>query len=81
MFIVVDQVDEMNQQLNQTRSQRVHTDMFPDTLEEGILIPSTQVHPDQPTAVQRLSEPSLMVKNAIVNLISYQVWHNLMLHD
>ena len=49
---------EMNQQLNQTRSQRVRAAMFPETLEEGIEIPSTQLDPAQPTAVQRLAEPS-----------------------
>lgn len=67
-----EQVDEMNQQLNQTRSQRVRAAMFPETLEEGIQIPSTQIHPDQPTAVQRLTEPSQMLKHAVVNLINYQ---------
>jgi len=66
----------MNQQLNQTRSQRVRAAMFPETLEEGIQIPSTQIHPDQPTAVQRLSEPSQMLKHAVVNLINYQVRRN-----
>ena len=65
-------VSEMNQQLNQTRSQRVRAAMFPETLEEGIQIPSTQIHPDQPTAVQRLAEPSQMLKHAVVNLINYQ---------
>lgn len=63
----------MNQQLNQTRSQRVRAAMFPETLEEGIQIPSTQIHPDQPTAVQRLAEPSQMLKHAVANLINYQV--------
>uniref|UniRef100_T1INN4 Armadillo segment polarity protein n=1 Tax=Strigamia maritima TaxID=126957 RepID=T1INN4_STRMM len=67
-----EQVDEMNQQLNQTRSQRVRAAMFPETLEEGIEIPSTQFDPTQPTAVQRLSEPSQMLKHAVVNLINYQ---------
>ena len=81
IFIVVGQVDEMNQQLNQTRSQRVRAAMFPETLEEGIQIPSTQIHPDQPTAVQRLSEPSQMLKHAVVNLINYQVGHNRILCD
>jgi len=32
--------------------------MFPETLDEGLEIPSTQLDPAQPTAVQRLSEPS-----------------------
>merc|ERR1711971_1400462 len=67
-----EQVDEMNQQLNQTRSQRVRAAMFPETLEDGIEIPSTQVDPREPTAVQRLSEPSQMLKHAVVNLINYQ---------
>ncbi|XP_059617154.1 armadillo segment polarity protein isoform X1 [Phlebotomus argentipes] len=67
-----DQVDDINQQLSQTRSQRVRAAMFPETLEEGIEIPSTQFDPQQPTAVQRLSEPSQMLKHAVVNLINYQ---------
>ncbi|XP_026757588.1 armadillo segment polarity protein isoform X4 [Galleria mellonella] len=67
-----EQVDDMNQQLSQTRSQRVRAAMFPETLEEGIEIPSTQLDPAQPTAVQRLSEPSQMLKHAVVNLINYQ---------
>ena len=46
--------------------------MFPETLEEGIEIPSTQLDPSQPTAVQRLAEPSQMLKHAVVNLINYQ---------
>ncbi|KAF2366662.1 Armadillo [Trinorchestia longiramus] len=67
-----DQVDEMNQQLTQTRSQRVRAAMFPETLDEGLEIPSTQYDPAQPTAVQRLAEPSQMLKHAVVNLINYQ---------
>merc|ERR1740116_497280 len=67
-----EQVDEMNQQLNQARSQRVRAAMFPETLDEGLEIPSTQLDPAQPTAVQRLSEPSQMLKHAVVNLINYQ---------
>ncbi|XP_063531209.1 armadillo segment polarity protein isoform X2 [Cydia strobilella] len=67
-----EQVEDMNQQLSQTRSQRVRAAMFPETLEEGIEIPSTQLDPAQPTAVQRLSEPSQMLKHAVVNLINYQ---------
>ncbi|KAJ8683437.1 hypothetical protein QAD02_019229 [Eretmocerus hayati] len=63
-----DQVDEFSH----TRSQRVRAAMFPETLEEGIEIPSTQFDPAQPTAVQRLSEPSQMLKHAVVNLINYQ---------
>ena len=65
-------IAEMNQQLSQTRSQRVRAAMFPETLEEGVQIPSTQIHQDQQTAVQRLAEPSQMLKHAVVNLINYQ---------
>merc|ERR1719330_1717537 len=65
-----EQVDEMNQQLNQTRSQRVRAAMFPETLDEGLEIPSTQLDPAQPTAVQRLSEPSQMLKHALVKAIA-----------
>merc|ERR1711953_1060183 len=65
-------MEDMNQQLNQTRSQRVRAAMFPETLEEGLEIPSTQLDPAQPTAVQRLAEPSQMLKHAVVNLINYQ---------
>ncbi|XP_014207869.1 armadillo segment polarity protein isoform X3 [Copidosoma floridanum] len=67
-----DQVDEMNRQLTATRTQRVREAMYPETLEEGIEIPSTQFDPAQPTAVQRLAEPSQMLKHAVVNLINYQ---------
>lgn len=62
----------MNNQLNQTRSQRVRAAMFPETLEEGIEIPSTQFDPGHQTAVQRLAEPSQMLRHAVVNLINYQ---------
>merc|ERR1719216_285978 len=67
-----EQVEDINQQLNQTRSQRVRAAMFPETMPEGVQIPSTQLDPAQPTAVQRLSEPSQMLKHAVVNLINYQ---------
>ena len=61
----------MNQQLNQTRSQRVKAAMFLETQDEGLEIPSTQLDPAQPIAVQSLSEPSQMLKHAMVNLITY----------
>ena len=62
----------MNQQLNQTRSQRVRAAMFPETM-EGIEVPSTHLIQSKPTAVQRLAESSQMLKHAVVNLINYQV--------
>ncbi|XP_076240594.1 armadillo isoform X2 [Calliopsis andreniformis] len=67
-----DQVDEISQELSHTRSQRVRAAMFPETLEGGVEIPSTQFDQAQPTAVQRLAEPSQMLKHAVVNLINYQ---------
>lgn len=67
-----DQVDDMSTQLNQTRFQRVRAAMFPETLDEGIEIISTQFDPQQPTAVQRLAEPSQMLKHAVSNIINYQ---------
>uniref|UniRef100_A0A8C8DJK9 Catenin (cadherin-associated protein), beta 1 n=1 Tax=Oryzias sinensis TaxID=183150 RepID=A0A8C8DJK9_9TELE len=55
-----------------TRAQRVRAAMFPETLEEGMQIPSTQYDAANPTNVQRLAEPSQMLKHAVVNLINYQ---------
>lgn len=46
--------------------------MFPETLDEGIEIPSTQLDPKRPTTLQRLAEPSQLLKYAIINLINYQ---------
>ncbi|XP_032802467.1 catenin beta-1-like isoform X1 [Petromyzon marinus] len=55
-----------------TRAQRIRAAMFPETLEEGAQAPSTQFDAEQPTNVQRLAEPSQMLKQAVVNLINYQ---------
>lgn len=55
-----------------TRAQRVRAAMFPETLDEGMQIPSTQFDAAHPTNVQRLAEPSQMLKHAVVNLINYQ---------
>uniref|UniRef100_A0A8C8LU34 Catenin beta-1 n=1 Tax=Oncorhynchus tshawytscha TaxID=74940 RepID=A0A8C8LU34_ONCTS len=55
-----------------TRAQRVRAAMFPETLDEGMQLPSTQFDGAHPTNVQRLAEPSQMLKHAVVNLINYQ---------
>lgn len=55
-----------------TRAQRVRAAMFPETLEGGTTILSTQTDPSQMTNVQRLAEPSQMLKTAIIHLINYQ---------
>ncbi|XP_055008663.1 junction plakoglobin [Boleophthalmus pectinirostris] len=56
-----------NPQLSLTRAQRVRAAMFPETLVPGEGVPEgPQSH------VQRLAEPSQLLKNAIVHLIHYQ---------
>lgn len=63
---------DIDGQYAMTRAQRVRAAMFPETLEEGMQIPSTQYDAVNPTNVQRLAEPSQMLKHAVVNLINYQ---------
>ncbi|XP_026993939.1 catenin beta-1-like [Tachysurus fulvidraco] len=65
-------VAEMDGQYAMTRAQRVRAAMFPETLDEGMQIPTTQFDSANPTNVQRLAEPSQMLKHAVVNLINYQ---------
>ncbi|XP_048416533.1 junction plakoglobin-like [Stegostoma tigrinum] len=66
------QIPDMEEQLASTRGQRVRAAMFPETLETGTRILSTQIDPGQETNVQKLSESSQMLKAAIVQLINYQ---------
>ncbi|XP_060922715.1 junction plakoglobin a [Limanda limanda] len=63
---------EPETQYSLTRGQRVRAAMFPETLEEGMTILSTQTDASQMTNVQRLAEPSQMLKTAIIHLINYQ---------
>ncbi|XP_038140632.1 junction plakoglobin a [Cyprinodon tularosa] len=63
---------DLESQLTLSRTQRVRAAMFPETLEEGTTILSTQTDPAQMTNVQRLAEPSQMLKQAIIHLINYQ---------
>ncbi|XP_008316055.1 junction plakoglobin a [Cynoglossus semilaevis] len=63
---------ELDAQYSLTRAQRVRAAMFPETMEEGMTILSTQTDPAQMTNVQRLAEPSQMLKTAIIHLINYQ---------
>ena len=64
---------DINQQLAQTRSQRIRAAMFPETLEDGIndSIISPRTNNGKPTAVQRLAAPSQMLKTAVLDLINY----------
>ncbi|XP_078280615.1 catenin beta-1-like [Rhinoraja longicauda] len=66
------QLPEMEEQLASTRGQRVRAAMFPETLESGVQVLSTQTITGQETNVQKLSESSQMLKAAIVQLINYQ---------
>lgn len=63
---------DVEAQYSLTRAQRVRAAMFPETLVEGETVLTTQSNPDQPTNVQRLAEPSQLLKTAIVHLINYQ---------
>lgn len=65
-------IPDIDGQYAMTRAQRVRAAMFPETLDEGMQIPSTQFDAAHPTNVQRLAEPSQMLKHAVVNLINYQ---------
>lgn len=46
--------------------------MFPETLVEGEAAIPVQADPTQQSNVQRLAEPSQLLKTAIVHLINYQ---------
>lgn len=65
-----DRIDEMSGRLQQTTSERVAAAMYPETV-IGSEVPTTQFNGQQ-TAVQRLAEPSQMLRHAVVNLINYQ---------
>lgn len=62
----------MNEQFNSTRSHRVRQAMFPEAMDESMDIPQTHMDQVNQTAVQRLAEPSQMLKSAVVDLINYQ---------
>lgn len=62
----------MDAQYSLTRAQRVRAAMFPETLVEGEAAMPVQSDPAQQSNVQRLAEPSQLLKTAIVHLINYQ---------
>ncbi|KAL4659866.1 junction plakoglobin-like [Arapaima gigas] len=62
---------DVESQFALTRAQRVRAAMYPETM-EGVSILSTQTDPAQQTNVQRLAEPSQLLKTAIIHLINYQ---------
>uniref|UniRef100_A0A3Q4GWD7 Junction plakoglobin n=1 Tax=Neolamprologus brichardi TaxID=32507 RepID=A0A3Q4GWD7_NEOBR len=59
-------------QYSLTRAQRVRAAMFPETLVEGEAAMPVQSDPSQQSNVQRLAEPSQLLKTALVHLINYQ---------
>lgn len=62
----------MESQLAMTRAQRVRAAMYPETVEDhSAYLLATQIDGQQ-TNVQKLAEPSQMLKSAIVHLINYQ---------
>ncbi|XP_077413747.1 junction plakoglobin a-like isoform X1 [Vanacampus margaritifer] len=63
---------DLDAQYSLTRAQRVRAAMFPETLVEGEAAIPVQADPTQQSNVQRLSEPSQLLKTAIVHLINYQ---------
>uniref|UniRef100_A0A4W4GHD8 Junction plakoglobin n=1 Tax=Electrophorus electricus TaxID=8005 RepID=A0A4W4GHD8_ELEEL len=63
---------DLESQYTITRSQRVRAAMFPETVGEGMTVLSTQVDAAQQSNVQKLAEPSQLLKTAIVHLINYQ---------
>lgn len=48
--------------------------MFPETLVDAgnAYILTTQLYPGHTTAVQKLSDPAVRLKHAVINLINYQ---------
>ncbi|XP_039980221.1 junction plakoglobin isoform X3 [Xiphias gladius] len=63
---------DLDAQYSLTRAQRVRAAMFPETLVEGEAAMPIQSDPSQQSNVQRLAEPSQLLKTAIVHLIHYQ---------
>lgn len=63
---------DLDSQFSLTRAQRVRAAMFPETLVEGEAAMPVQPDSTQQSNVQRLAEPSHLLKTAIVHLINYQ---------
>nr|XP_043906971.1 junction plakoglobin-like [Solea senegalensis] len=63
---------DLEAQYSLTRAQRVRAAMFPETLVEGEAAMPVQPDASQQSNVQRLAEPSQLLKTAIVHLINYQ---------
>jgi catenin beta 1 len=47
--------------------------MFPETLTDPDGVPFVQISPERPAAIQFLAEPSQQLKDAVVDIINYQI--------
>ena len=78
-YVMHEHIESMSAQLSSTRAQRIRAAIFPETLEDGaseglttMPMPSTNFVNGHPTAVQKLSEPSQLLKNAVIDIINYK---------
>jgi len=67
-----EQVSDLNRDMVRTRADRIRAAMFPETLDDGSSFVSTQYEAGEATCVQKLAQPSQLLKEAIVMLIHYQ---------
>lgn len=63
----------INEELQRSRADRVRAALFPETVGDPSKIPSLQMHRDVPTAIQFLSPPCLELRDAIADIINYQL--------
>lgn len=61
-----------NDHMLQSRPDRIRMTMFPETIQEGDEIPSTQMMSNQQTNLQRLAQPAQILKSALSSLATYQ---------
>ncbi|CAG5104937.1 Oidioi.mRNA.OKI2018_I69.chr1.g1687.t2.cds [Oikopleura dioica] len=67
-----EQVSDLNRDMVRTRADRIRAAMFPETLDDGSSFVSTQYETGEATCVQKLAQPSQLLKEAIVMLIHYK---------
>lgn len=62
----------VSSRMQQTSAERIRMTMFPDTIQEGEEVPSTQVAPGQQSNLQRLAHSAQVLKTAVSALTTYQ---------
>jgi len=67
----IEEATQLGKRLIGTRGDRLRDAMFPETMMTDGPIPSTQFSENQ-TSVQKLAEPSRVLKQTVVNLINFQ---------